>query len=363
MKLKLYISSYLFFISSFLFAQTNTCGLISQTDALLQKRHIQPIKYSAQIYHEILNLYIESIDPELLYFSTADSNILHQHISKAKSLCDVFNITKPFIIERLKAHDSLVASLDILYFSNNQLKEQFTIPCEDIYPRQKDRKALLAYSKKYYKYLFIQKNYLLKEASLVVDRQKVLQAIIQKRRANLKELISGESQLSNLYITAICERYDPHSAFFDAAGKDIWDAHLLKDELSFGFEIELTENELYKITEIVPGGAAWNSKQIENGDFIDHIELADGKKYIVGLDTDKEIYEAIKSNNNNTITFFITKADGAKTQVKLTKAKIEVSKQCDQRVYFQEKRSETRLYRFTFFLLIQSGQWWRRLCK
>jgi len=305
------------------FAQ-QSCEVIRKTELLIQRQHIQPVTYNVTVYHQILDLYLATIDSEGLIFSLADSTVLHQKVTKAISLCEVFRFTKDPIIKKIKTHDSLVRSLDLAYLKNGTLNETFVLPCYNASFKQIDDKALVAYDKKYYKYVFIEKNHLLKEAAVTLEPQKVLNSIIQKRTTYLNNFIVDEKALLNAYLKAVASRNDPHSIFLDANEKQQWVTHLSKEELSFGFEIEITENELYKVKEMVPGGAAWNSKQIEVGDFIEQIELENGKKYLVGIDSDHDFYEAVLAKENKTLTFYLSKPDGTKVKTRLTKGKIEV---------------------------------------
>ncbi|MBC7487189.1 MAG: hypothetical protein H7282_10605, partial [Cytophagaceae bacterium] len=315
----------IFLMGAFLpvFAQ-QSCEVIRKTELLIQRQHIQPVTYNVTVYHQILDLYLETIDSEGLIFSLADSTIIHQKITKAISLCEVFRFTKDHIVKKIKTHDSLVKSLDLVYLKNGALNETFVLPCYNASFKQIDEKTLLAYDKKYYKYVFIAKNNLLKEAAVTLEPQKVLNSIIQKRTTYLNEFISDEKALLNAYLKAVASRNDPHSVFLDANEKQQWVTHLSKEELSFGFEIEITENELYKVKEMVPGGAAWNSKQIEVGDFIEQIELVSGKKYLVGIDSDHDFYEIFLSKENKTLAFYLSKPDGSKVKTRLTKGKVEV---------------------------------------
>ncbi|MDB5272937.1 MAG: hypothetical protein JWO58_1304 [Chitinophagaceae bacterium] len=305
-------------------AQQSACVTIQKTDALFHKKHIAPLNYTTAVYHEIFNLYLESIDAEQMLFSVADSMALHAKVEKAVSLCEVYTATRTTILKRIKSHDSLLKTITLAYLSDDQLKETFVLPCSDEIVRQPNDKALMMYDKKFYKYFFIEKKYVLKEAGVTLEPQKVWNSIVQKRSDYLAGLINKENELLNLFLKALTLRHDPHSAFFDANEKQEWLTHLSKEEYSFGFEMVETDNDLYKISEMIPGGAAWNSRQMEVGDIIDRIELESGKKYVVGIDSDEELYSAFQGMTNKTLTFYLTTTDGTKKKVRLTKAKTEV---------------------------------------
>ena len=246
-------------------------------------------------------------------------------VVNSKTLCDLFVLTKPIVVKRLSSLDSLVKSLNLAYLKNNQLKESISFSCATgSQSFLKDQNELRIYARKYFKYIFLHKSYLLKQSGFEENDQKVLNAIVLKETTYLKSVISDEVQLVNLFLKALCQRFDPHSVFLDANENQEWSTALSKEELSFGFDIEILENDLYKISEMIPGGAAWNSKQVEEGDVIDQIELSNGTKYLVGIDTDKVVLDAIKSKDNMSVLFYMTKVDGLKAKVLLTKTKVEV---------------------------------------
>lgn len=102
--------------SSEVFGQNNACDVIKKTDKLVNKKHIHPINLSEAVYHEILNLYLESIDSKALFFTSKDSMLIHQTITSKTTLCELFSQTKPFILKKLKSSDSLIKTLNIEYF-------------------------------------------------------------------------------------------------------------------------------------------------------------------------------------------------------------------------------------------------------
>jgi len=324
MKYSIFVLLFLWVTAYRLYAQVDACKLILKTDQVIRSKHVDPIDFNPTLFHQVLDGYLEAIDPEFIVFCKQDSLYLHEQLKQSISICDVFTQTEKYIKNRLNSHDSLVNALDLSYFTNNDLPERFVIPCFKIVDRKINDKALQVYAKQYYKYLFLDKQYVLKEAEITLESKRILEVIIKKRTAYYNNFLSNESALLKLYLNAISMRYDPHSLFLDANEHQQWNTALAKEELSFGFDFEVTDNDLYKVTQIIPGSAAWNSKQMDVGDRIDQIELLNGKKYLVGIDTDEEIYEAFIAKQNSILTFYVTKLDGTKVMIKLTKSKIEV---------------------------------------
>ena len=298
MRSSIFLVVFLLGLLDFAYAQIDACALISKTDQRIKKNHIDPVDFNLTSYHQVLNLYIESIDPEFIIFSNEDSLYLHKQLEQPVTLCNVFKLTQNYIIRRLKTHDSLVRALVLSYCIDNSMQERFVIPCFKEVSRKSTNKAVQLYAKQYYKYLFIKKNYVLKEAEITLEPKRILDVIIKRRSAYYTNLFTSKIALLELYLSAVSLRYDPHTLFLNADEHQQWNTALAKEEYSFGFDFEITENESYKVTQIIPGSAAWNSKQLDEGDCIDQIELLNGKKYLIGIDTDQEIYEAFVSKQN-----------------------------------------------------------------
>lgn len=166
---------------------------------------------------------------------------------------------------------------------------------------------------------------MLKNAAIQPDEQKIFNSITQKSTEYIKYLTTDENALLHTFLNAYLARHDPHSSFFNSEEKAEFVADLSREELSFGFEIDVEEDDKFKISDLTPGGAAWNSKQIEIGDIIDQVELENGKKFIAGIDSNTDFWKAVLNSENKTVTFYITKSNNTKEIVKLTKAKAEVS--------------------------------------
>lgn len=305
------------FNTCFLFAQNTTCTTINKTQELLASKHINSFHFSKSIGHEILALYFSAIYQEQLVFSRKDSVQLHQKIEGKESLCEIFETTKPFILSKLQRHDSLLKRLK---FSNVVVskKESYSL----FFRREEDVISLQKLAKKYYKYSYFKNSYLIKQTTKDFDKEQVFNKIILKESSNLQKIINNENELLNLFLNAICLRADPHSAFFESNEKEQWLTALAREELSFGLELVFTENSLLKISHIVPGGSAWNSKEFDEGDVITQLELENGENYLVDMNTDV-LSDVLQTNNS--IIFHVTKQEGNKATIKLTKTKIEVS--------------------------------------
>lgn len=321
------------FNTCFIFSQNTACTTIYKTQELLTKKHIRSFHFSESIGHEVLALYFTKIYQEQLIFSKKDSITLHQKIVGKESLCEIFEETKPFILQRLQRHDSLVKTLKFSYVIDNQNSEKYSF----IFTRAKDVKSLQKSSKKYYKYLFLRNLYIVQQDSKEFDKEEVFNSLIRQESTNIQKLITNEEELLNLFLNAICLRADPHSALFETNEKNQWLTALAREELSFGLELEFTENSLLKISHIVPGGAAWNTKQFDEGDVITQLELENGQKYPVDMNTEL-LSEVLQTNQ--TIIFYLTKVEGNKVKVKVIKTKMEVSENVINAYLFKVKTAK-----------------------
>lgn len=323
--MKIFILHLFLFISSSILAQNNPCEIINKTVATFEKKHISPTAFNETTKHQIIDLYLESIDSDKLIFSKQDSLTIHNAIDKVNSLCNVFSLTQPLIIKKLQKEDSLIKTINLSYIKNNTVVEKLKLNCSKTAVYQNNEIARQNYLKKYFKYQFLKKCFQLKVDSIQLAEEKILANIINKTSKAIHKLIENEGDLLSIFLNAYCLRADPHSEFFESNEKDEWLTHLSREELSFGFGIDITENDEVKIKEMVPGGAAWNNKQIEVGDIIEAIELANGKKYFLAMEDNDEILKLISAKENIEISFYFNKTDGTKYKVKLRKSSIEVA--------------------------------------
>jgi carboxyl-terminal processing protease len=96
----------------------------------------------------------------------------------------------------------------------------------------------------------------------------VYQTILSREQCRLDSYFINNSldkKIGEWYLTSLANTFDPHTNYFSVDEKESFDGSLSDESLSFGFELERNERGQLKVASIVPGGAAWNSNQINEG--------------------------------------------------------------------------------------------------
>lgn len=165
------------------------------------------------------------------------------------------------------------------------------------------------------------KSYLTKNESSI--RQKV--KLIETR--NFKKILEHpagfDNYVSELYLNAVASTFDPHTNYFSAQGKDNFKAGLSSESLSFGFDMDENEKGQIIISELVPGGPAWKSGELHQGDEILQMQWDNKNPIDVNGLTIEEVYEIIEQSSNDIFRLKFKKQTGVIKEVTLRKEKMD----------------------------------------
>ena len=129
--------------------------------------------------------------------------------------------------------------------------------------------------------------------------------------------------VSQIYLNAIASCFDPHTNYFSPQGKEEFQAQLSTEAFSFGIELDENEKGQVVIDQLVPGGPAWKSGELHNGDALLSLQW-EGK---VAVDMTgaslEEVYDVLDQSSHDRMVFKFRKADGTLVIVLLRKEKIE----------------------------------------
>ena len=129
--------------------------------------------------------------------------------------------------------------------------------------------------------------------------------------------------VSEIYLNAIASCFDPHTNYFSAQGKEDFQAALSTEAFSFGIELDENEKGQVVIEVLVPGGPAWKSGELHDGDELLSLQW-EGKEAVdmTGASLE-EVYDVLDQPSHNRMVFKFRKADGSTVIVLLRKEKIE----------------------------------------
>ncbi len=122
-------------------------------------------------------------------------------------------------------------------------------------------------------------------------------------------------EILQIYLTAIGQAYDPHSAYLCPSEMEDFEIHNIKLELTGIGALLRSEHGYCKIAELVPGGPAERSGQIKPKDIIIKVAQADGDpEDVVGMRL-RKVVDKIRGTKDTEVRLTIRPADGSKTKV------------------------------------------------
>lgn len=140
---------------------------------------------------------------------------------------------------------------------------------------------------------------------------------IEARKATLSSMNDLYERIDELtysdwfstYINCIAESFDPHTTYFDPSVKKQFDISMAGKLEGIGARLQ-KRNDYTKVDELISGGPAWKSGELEVGDII--LKVAQGKEEpidIVGMRLDHAI-EFIKGKKGTEVRLTVKKLDG-----------------------------------------------------
>lgn len=123
------------------------------------------------------------------------------------------------------------------------------------------------------------------------------------------------------YLGAITNYYDPHTSYFNPKEKQDFDINMGGKLEGIGARL-MTDGDFTKVTDVIPGGPAYKSKEIDSDDLI--LEVAqEGEEPVdlTGMRID-DVVQHIRGKKGTIVALTIKKADGTVKQVKIERDEV-----------------------------------------
>jgi carboxyl-terminal processing protease len=314
--------------------ETQRCSHANNLIQLIEQKHIQPLPLSDEWSERVFNNLFIELDPLNLYFIQED---LDQFTAQEHQLDDLVKSNKhcawlSTVSQLLKKRTSdyktwLEQSLGKPF--DYTVAEKFDVvnfPPEEV---AESAQQLDTQRKSYLKFQILMRMYLESVADssgkpiLTYESlaRKNIKAKELKKIADLEER-SFENHTSTSFLKAIALAYDPHTTYMSASENDDFNALLSDQNFSFGFSLDENEAGSFLVKDIIPGGPAWNSNAVREGDILLSVELPD-KRMLNAMDYELEdLLELIESASVEEVWFTLKKAGGQLTKIKLVKEKV-----------------------------------------
>jgi carboxyl-terminal processing protease len=312
----------------------NKCEQAGRLISLIEKNHVQPLLVNDEWSKRVFGNLFDELDPLHLYFTQEDLNTF---IAQQNQLDDLVKSGKQCAWITTVSGLFKKRASDYNLWLEQAFSKSFDYTATDQFdlahfpPKNFATSAqqLEGQRKAYLKFQILMRMYLESVAdssgkSLISYedfarknvRKKELQKVVDLEREGF-ELYAGKA-----FLKAIALAYDPHTTYMSSSENEDFNKELSDENFSFGFNLNENETGSFVITDIIPGGPAWNSNAIREGDILLSAALPDNRD-LNSMDYEIEDFEElIESATVTEATFTFKKTDGQLIKIKLVKEKV-----------------------------------------
>jgi carboxyl-terminal processing protease len=151
------------------------------------------------------------------------------------------------------------------------------------------------------------------------------------------------------YLRAISLAIDPHTQYLSFADKRQFETDLSKESGSFGIRVNFNIIGEIEIVELMPGGPAWYSNKINEGDVILDIRKTDGSLFDLRCATLSDVEDFLSSIGYKQVIFRIRKKNGQTISVPLKKEILDVEKNTIRSYVLKGSKSIGYIYLPSFY--------------
>jgi carboxyl-terminal processing protease len=317
--------------------------LVQVITFVLEQGHFDPIALDDEFSAELFKDYIEIIDPVKRYFYESDFNDFEKFklvIDDQLKASDItfFNVVNERMLKRFE--EAKVIYKDVLSQPfDYTIDEEFDTDHE-LKPFPKNKKEMRERWRKQLKFSTLS-NYddIYTEEKLAKEKNpsyvmKTPEEIDQEaREATLKSLnIYFEDYIDDqrredwfaIYVNTIVEEFDPHTYYLAPKGKEDFDQRMSGKLEGIGARLQ-KRMDYIKVVELISGGPAWRSKELEVEDVILKVKQEEEEfpVNIVGMRINDAI-KYIKGPKGTKVTLTVKKVDGTIKDITITRDIVEL---------------------------------------
>jgi len=300
---------------------------------LLEEKHYQPLIWNDSASIRLYNKWLDLLDEEKLFFTTADIATLEPYKHKLDEEMNggnwqFFNASTSLFRRRIARADSIIkVVLDkpIDLAVNESLAFPFkTFAATDA--------ALIERWRKYCKWQVLRKiadnndSTVLSATALATELKKAVDAQKAQEAKYIDGLLGSSDaifikDLQEDYLNSIAWCYDPHSNYMNLSIKDAFDTEMSASEYSVGFDIKENEKGEAEVSFLQPGGSAWRNGLLHKGDVLIAVKVGKEFRNLAEL-SDEEIENAFGGTASAETELKVRTVTGETKIVKLKKEKV-----------------------------------------
>ena len=276
---------------------------------MLEYFHYNKDAVASTDYPELISDYLKTLDPQGLFFTTADEQGLRRqygpHIET--DLAYLGNIDTAFDI--YQAYEQRVKTRTSWLFE--ELKHDYDFTGKELYTPDRSKSPFPATTaeaddlwRRRIKYEILQD--LL--AKKTVDQAKTtVRKRYERMLKNLGDTESGDVQ--EMFLTSLTRMYDPHSDYFSADTYKDFNIQMKLSLVGIGAVLSIEDDGNCVVREVVPGGPAYHSGQIRVNDKIVAVQQQGAENIeVIGMKL-RRIVDMIRGEKNTKVTLTILPHD------------------------------------------------------
>ncbi|HWL53936.1 MAG TPA: carboxy terminal-processing peptidase [Chthoniobacteraceae bacterium] len=276
---------------------------------LLEHSHYNQQKLDPEISRELLDNYLEALDPRHLYFTQKDVEALR--LKYASRLSDDILLGNPsaaveiFNLYRTRIEARVAKNLEIIEAQPFDFKSKRTITVNrQKAPWPKDETEADQLWSNWLENEFLQEK--LSEHPLDTPKN-VLTRRYNQVLKNLKE--QTDADVVDLFLTTLAQTYDPHSQYMSQSDMENFTIAMKLKLFGIGAQLQ-SEDGYTKIMDLIAGGPAQKDGRLKVGDRISAVAQGEGEfSDVIDMKLDK-VVQLIRGKKGTTVRLQIIPAAG-----------------------------------------------------
>jgi carboxyl-terminal processing protease len=123
------------------------------------------------------------------------------------------------------------------------------------------------------------------------------------------------------YLNCITTVYDPHTGYFEPKDKEKFDQEMAGSFEGIGARLQ-ADGDYIKVSEVMPGGPAWQQKELEADDVIQKVAQGSAEPVdIAGMDME-DVVKMIKGKKDTEVRLTVKRKDGKMKVIKIIRDKV-----------------------------------------
>ena len=261
------------------------CSKSKNIISILDKYHYKPKILDDSLSLFVFNKTIQNLDPDNVFITQADIDDLKKH---SFLIDDQINVNDcKFLNDLSEIYNNKLNIVSQHLFDIENKTFSFTEDDEIVFDspiRKNNNEDIKKRWEKWIKFLILSYGYSSSENKIyskeeIKKNQKsalmLLRCLIESRIGSAEEY---KKYVAKQFYKALTEYYDPHTLYLSTEENKEFEDGLSDNTISFGFELEVNKKGELAIETLTPGGAAWKSNELNNGDVIVEAKLFNKEK-------------------------------------------------------------------------------------